>query len=378
MMVESNAVHTFVAEHVLGRELRLESEPDTASSVRARFEDLGFANWWITRRLGGRALSFETGAEISRELSYGDAGLATSLYITVLPGMIIELFGTEDQADRVLRPLTRGGGLAIAASEEFGSEVMRGKTTARRSQGGWVLNGTKLYSTNIAFASHYLVLARREDEGDFRFFIVPRTAPGILEPQQWNMSGIRSALTYQVSFHDCSVTDGDVVDADGLRALSAGLNFSRTFIAAMGWGIAVRARDLCMKFAGNKLFRKGLLAESPVFRQQLGEMDLHIMTMETMIRRAAVTLDTLVAAPDRASTALKAGAVAEALAAKVVAGELSWKVVSLASEIAGAYGYTEESLFPKLTRDARVVSFVEGGRNVVLDHFGSHRLKVGS
>lgn len=374
--MDAEAIHAFVAEHVLGQELRLELEPEVAAGVRARFDAGGFANWWISERLGGRAWSFETGVEISRALSYGDGGLATSLYISVLPAMIVELFGTAEQAERILRPLTRGGGLAIAASEEFGSEVMRGKTAARRTPSGWVLNGTKLYSTNIAFASHYLVLARREQEGDFRFFAVPRTAPGIPEPVAWNMSGIRSALTYRVSFEDCPVTDADLIDVDGLRALSAGLNFSRTFIAAMGWGIAQRARDLCVRFALAKQFRKGTLADSPAFRQQLGEIELDLMTMEVMIRRAATVLDKLVATEDRSTSALKAGAVIEALGAKAVAGELAWKIVSTTSEIAGAYGYTEESLFPKLTRDARVVSFVEGGRSVVLDHFAASRIKA--
>ena len=365
----------FVAEHLLGQELRLEQDPELATRARERFDQLGFSNWWIGESFGGRALPFSTGIELSRALSYGDGGLATSLYISALPTMIVELFGTKEQSERLLRPLTAGSGMAIAASEEYGSEVMRGTTSARRSDRGWVLNGTKLYSTNVAFAPHFLVLARREEEGDFRFFAVPRDAPGITL-ECWDMSGIRSALTYQIELRDCPVGDAELIDVDGLRALSAGLNYSRTFIAAMGLGIAERARDLCVEFARRKKFRKGVLADSPAFRQQLGEIELDLVTMEAMITRAATTLDALNTGPERAPAILAAGAVPAALAAKAVAGELAWKIAGKTSEITGAHGYTEGSLFPKLTRDARVVSFVEGGRSIVLDYLAYTRLKA--
>ncbi|MEK8173380.1 acyl-CoA dehydrogenase family protein [Streptomyces sp. M19] len=163
----------------------------------------------------------------------------------------------------------------------------------------------------------------------------------------------------------------------GLRLLEIGLNASRVLIAATAIGIARRVRDHCMTYARSKPFRDGVLLESPVFAQRLGQMEMQIDVMKSHCLRAARDYDAIMADPGAAALFHRQGTLKSAVTAKMFCGQAGWDVASVGSEMFGGLGYTHEMPIGKLMRDMRYVSVVEGGDDVLRELlFGRYVIPV--
>jgi alkylation response protein AidB-like acyl-CoA dehydrogenase len=150
-----------------------------------------------------------------------------------------------------------------------------------------------------------------------------------------------------------------------LRVLEVGLNFSRVLIAATAIGVSRRIRDLSLHYAQSKKIKDAPLRQNAVFMAKLGQMEADIDCMRSVCRTAARELDDLFRAPDAAALFERTGTVKSALVAKLLCGQLGWKVASAGSEMFGGAGYTEDLLAEKVLRDVRFVSVVEGGEDVI-------------
>jgi alkylation response protein AidB-like acyl-CoA dehydrogenase len=281
----------------------------------------------------------------------------------------VDLFGSGEQRQRYLAPLARQPRFAAAAASEreAGSELLRIATVARRDRDGFVLDGTKFFSTNAAFAEFVVVVARipGERRDDYKAFVVERGNPGLQIVRRWPCIGLRSSATYELALHACTVGEGAVLAGNGLRALEVSLNASRILIAALGIGIARRLRDLCLEYAKTKTVRQQSLLKNDAFVAKLGQMEMEIETIRHVCRAAASEFDDAVGA-DR-QRLHRTGTLKSAIVAKMLSGQLAWKIASVASEAFGGVGYTEESLVGKLVRDVRVISIIEAGDDVLRD-----------
>jgi alkylation response protein AidB-like acyl-CoA dehydrogenase len=179
--------------------------------------------------------------------------------------------------------------------------------------------------------------------------------------------GVRASGTYQVSLHDCRVPLDAALSPNGVRVLEAGLNPSRTFIAASAIGIARRIRDLCIDYAREKPLKDGLLLHNAVFAGKIGQMETEIDVMRSVCKTAARQYDKIVCAPDAQEVLLLAGSLKSTVVAKMSSGQLGWHVASVGSEMFGGLGYTDDMLIGKLMRDMRYVSIIEGGDDVLRD-----------
>jgi alkylation response protein AidB-like acyl-CoA dehydrogenase len=157
----------------------------------------------------------------------------------------------------------------------------------------------------------------------------------------------------------------NVLRGNGLRQLEAGLNASRILIATTALGIARRARDLCMDYARTKQVKGTQLVSNAVFAGRLGQIEMQIEVMTNQCLAAAREYDAINARPDAADEFLRQGTMKAAMTTKLFCGQASWQIVSAASEMFGGRGYTRELLVQKLLRDARYVSIVEGGDDVL-------------
>src|SRR5262249_26065865 len=149
--------------------------------------------------------------------------------------------------------------------------------------------------------------------------------------------------------------------------LEAGLNVSRTLIAATAIGIARRIRDLCLVYAHEKQLRGASLDRHPVFAAKLGEMEMQIEVMRRQCLAAGAEFDTLAALDDAPAALLSQGALRSAIAAKMFCGRTGWDIASVGSEMFGGLGYTSDTPIGRLVADMRFVSLVEGGTDVLQD-----------
>lgn len=362
------AVRTFVKERLEGRHAELDALDDKPSDVYDRFRETGLANWWLPEELGGRGLTLEDGVEIVNEISYGDAGVAFTLFISVLGTSIVQLYGSEELKARHLAPMAaRGSFCATLGSERAaGSELAKTETVVATEGDELVVTGEKFFSTNTDFADFLVVVARSaEDPEAYHAVLIPRDTPGVEVVKRWDVIGLRASHTYQVSLNGCRVPAANRLDGSGLRLLEIGLNASRILIAATAIGVARRIRDHCMTYARNKPFRDGVLMESPVFAQRLGQMEMQIDVMKSHCLRAARDYDAIMTNPDAAALFHRQGTLKSALTAKMFCGQAGWEVAGAGSELFGGLGYTHELPIGKLVRDIRYVSLVEGGEDVL-------------
>lgn len=352
----------------LGDTEKLDSLSEKPLPLYEAFAETGLANWWLSEDVGGRGFSLEEGVEIVNELSYGDAGVAFALLVSILGSSMVQLHGSDDLKARFLAPMAAGGTFcaALGSEREAGSELNRIGTVAARSGNDLVLTGEKFFATNAEFADFLLVLARAADDPDeYLAVVVPRDTPGIEIVKRWDVIGLRASHTYGVKLDNCRVPAANCLPGSGLRLLETGLNASRTLIAATAIGVARRIRDLCMTYAKEKRFRGGSLLESPVLAQKIGQMEMQIDVMKSQCHKAAREYDEIMAGPDAAKVFSRKGTLKSALTAKLYCGQAGWNIASAGSEMFGGLGYTEELPIGKLVRDMRYVSIVEGGDDVL-------------
>lgn len=334
------------------------------------FRDTGLMNWWLPGEFGGPGLSLEDSVDIVSELAYGDAGAAFTLFISILGTSMVSLYGSDELRKRYLAPMAADGGFCatLGSEQASGSELAKITTTATRSGANVVLNGDKYFSTNTDFADFLVILARTDDEPTEHIaVVVPRNTSGVHVTNRWEMNGLRSSATYEVSLHDCSVPAGNTLTGPGLRLLEVGLNASRILIATTALGIARRIRDLSMTYAESKPLDESFLVDNAVFAGKLGQMEMLLDVMRNQCISAAREFDTVMASSDPAAEFLRRGTLKSALSAKMFCGQQGWVIASSGSEMFGGLGYTNDHIIGKLLRDIRYVSIVEGGDDVLRD-----------
>ncbi len=367
---DRRAVRRFVQDHLSGSHAETDELADKPLDVYDRFRELGFANWWLPREHGGRGFGMVEGVELVNELAYGDAGVAFTLFISVLGTSIVQLYGSDELVARTLKPMGMSGGFCATLGSErgAGSELGRIETTVRRDGAEVSVTGEKSFSTNTDFADFLVVIARDADDPDSHHAVVlPRETPGIEIVKRWDMIGLRASHTYEVSLKDCRVPESQLLTGSGLRLLEIGLNASRILIATTALGIARRIRDHCMTYAKTKPLRGATLMDSPVFAGHLGQMEMQIDVMKSHCLKAARDYDDLMARPDAPTAFFKQGTVKSAVTAKMFCGQTGWQIATAGSEMFGGWGYTNELPIGKLLRDMRYVSVVEGGDDVLRD-----------
>lgn len=364
------AVRGFARRELIGKEALLDSLADAPLPLYQRFADTGLANWWLPKEHGGLGLSLTESVRIVAELAYGDAGVAFTLFIPVLTTSMVTWYGDEELRGGLLRRLAGENGFCATLGSEHaaGSELARITTTARRDGDELVLNGQKAFSTDTDFGQFLVVIARAEDHpSGYLAVVVPRETPGIIIDKRWDVLGLRSSATYQVSLRDCRVPAANALRGNGLRLLEVGLNASRILIATTALGIARRARDECMDYAKSKQVKGAPLVSNAVFAAKLGQLEMQIDVMANQCLAAAREYDAIAARPDAGEEFLRVGTLKSALTAKMFCGQTGWQIVSTASELFGGMGYTSDSVIGKLLRDVRYVSIVEGGDDVLRD-----------
>jgi alkylation response protein AidB-like acyl-CoA dehydrogenase len=361
-------MRAFVKEHVLGREAYFDDhEAMPPLPVFRAMHERRLLHWWIPAQHGGRGLPISDGIDVLAELAYGDPGLACTFPPALLGSMPIVLWGTEEQKERFLRPMAEQGGFAAMLGSErgAGSELLRTETTAEKDGDHYVINGDKFFASNAEHADFWVVLARAKDPPQFKAIIVPRGTPGATVVKRWPTIGIRACATYQTKFEGCRVPANLVLPVHGLRALEASLNASRALLAASMVGATRRMRDLCLAYGKQKPLKNATLLESPVFAAKLGQMEMEIEAMYQICKTAARELDERTATEDGRKRLLKSGTLKSAIVAKMLCGQLGYRIAAEASTMFGGLGYTDESLIGKLVRDVRCASIIEAGDDVL-------------
>ncbi len=298
-----------------------------------------------------------------------------SMALTVQSDMatpIINELGTREQKDLFLIPALRGEKIAALGISEpgAGSDVAGLRTTARRVEGDYVINGAKCWITNGTRADFITLAVRTGAEGSgfggISLLTFPTDVKGFKVTRKIKKMGNHSSDTAELSFEDCRIPTRYLLGEEnqGFRHIMTNFQGERLIAAVGAVAGAQSALDQTIKYCQERTaFGKPIL-RFQVWRHKFAELQTEIEAARWLTYRAVDLFHR------------KQDAVKEITMAKLFAGELACKVADRCVQAFGGAGYAEEFPIARYFRDIRLIT-IGGGTSEIMKEILSKRLGWG-
>jgi glutaryl-CoA dehydrogenase len=275
------------------RALKGNTEEYFDREIAKEMGEMGLLGVTIPEEYGGSDASYTAYGLIAREVERVDSGYRS--FMSVQSSLVmypISTFGTEDQKQRFLPKLASGEiiGCFGLTEPDHGSDPGSMVTTAVKTDGGWIMNGAKMWITNSPIADVAVVWAKakenKDDEGVIRGFLVEKGMEGFSAPHTKFKMSLRASETGELVFDDVFIPEENVFpDIKGLKGPFMCLNSARYGIA---WG-TVGAAEFCYQRArqytlDRKQFGKPLAANQ-LIQTKLANMLTDITNMQMLAFR---------------------------------------------------------------------------------------------
>ncbi|HHX91228.1 MAG TPA: acyl-CoA dehydrogenase [Paracoccus sp.] len=326
---------------------------------------LGFFGMRYPEVLGGSGMDQMASVVLAEELGRSTfAGVAiTALVHTDMASVHIFNAGTQAQQERWLPPMIAGEAIcAVAVTEPgAGSDVKGLRTTARRTDDHFILNGAKMFITNGVHGDVYCVAARTSgaagSSAGVTMFIVEAGTPGFTVSRALDKHGWRSSDTAELSFVDCAVPAGNMLGQEGRGFYEIMKNFQneRLVLGAMMMGEAQAALDLTLDYLRQRQAFGAPLWQKQAIRQRLAMLAARVEAARALIYTTAARL------------ASGEDQVREVSMIKALCGELVNEVMYDCVQFHGGMGFMRESTIERMARDARVQAIGGGATEVMLE-----------
>ncbi|OUR96350.1 acyl-CoA dehydrogenase [Halobacteriovorax marinus] len=319
---------------------------------------LGLAGVTLPEEYGGAALSYQDLCIVLSELAKSSVSYAVTVSVSTMTQSILNEFGNEEQKKKFLPALTSGeeiGAFALSESHS-GSDAAALKTTAKKVEGGYLLNGTKMWITSGGIAKTYIVMARTGVEGHkgISAFIVRDGIEGFSFGKKETKMGWKVSPTRELVFENCFVPEENLLKEEGFGfkiALSA-LDKGRITIGSIAVGLAQRALDEAVKYSLERKQFKQPIFEFQGLQFMMADMATDIECSRLLVEEAARNYD-----EGRKNQKI-------ACMAKLKSTDTAMKVTTDAVQILGGVGYTSEYPTERFMRDAKVLQIVEGTNQI--------------
>jgi acyl-CoA dehydrogenase len=323
--------------------------------------DLGFIGTFIKEEYGGSGLGFTEMCLIMEEFWRVDPGIG-NIAISAFGTEIVQEFGTEEQKKAYLSLAPSGKAIWGTAITEpdAGSDIFSVAASAKRSNGDYVINGTKMFISNGTVADFVVVFAvtnpgAADRKKRYSFFLVETDRPGFQAAKLRGKMGIRASDTAELSFSDVHVPARNLIgeaEGEGFRQVMYLFNVNRIVAASQGVGVAQGAFEKAVKHVlQRKAFGKRLSSLQGV-RFMIAEMATRIEVARNTLRKACWLVDRGIFDPEIIAMA------------KLFAGQTGVYVANEALQLHGGYGYLSEYGVEHYYRDAKIVEIYEGAREV--------------
>ena len=323
--------------------------------------DLGLFGLIIPEEYGGIGLSNSGYSRVLQQSSHHDSSTSLTVGAHSSIGMKgLLLFGTDAQKERYLPRLATGELIAAYCLTESGSgsDAASIKTEAvKDSDGGWLLNGEKIWITNGGIADFYTVFARTESSGGkLSAFIVERSFPGVSSGPKEDKLGIRASSTTTVSFSDVRIPAENLlgVEGKGFKIAMSILNNGRT---GLGGG-AVGGMKTCIALAAKQSTERKQFGQSisefGLIKQKIAQMTVDCFAAESAVWMVGHFIDS--GYEDYSI---------EAAISKVFASEAMFRTANESLQIAAGSGYMKELPYERIFRDSRILTIFEGTSEIL-------------
>jgi isovaleryl-CoA dehydrogenase len=317
---------------------------------------IGLHGITVEEEYGGAGMGYLAHCVAMEEVSRASAsvGLSYGAHSNLCVNQI-RRNGSAAQKRKYLPKLISGEHVgALAMSEPgAGSDVVAMRLRAEKKDGGWVLNGTKLWITNGHVANTLVVYAKtRPDAGPrgITAFLIESGFKGFRPAQKLDKLGMRGSPTSELVFEDCEVPEENVLGTvdEGVHVLMSGLDYERAVLAAGPLGIMQACLDVVIPY----------IHDRRQFGQAIGEFQLiqgKIADMYTAMNACKSYVYAVAKACDRGQTTRK-----DAAGAILYAAEAATRMALDAVQILGGNGYINDYPTGRLLRDAKLYEIGAG------------------
>jgi alkylation response protein AidB-like acyl-CoA dehydrogenase len=317
--------------------------------------ELGLLGVNVRSRWGGAEAGVVAYALAMIEIARACASTAVAMAVTNMVAEVIQEFGSDAQRDRHLPKLTSGEHVtgAFALSEPaVGSDPAGMTTTAKKTSGGWVIDGQKQWITNGAHAGVMVLWARTGGPGarGISCFLVDKGTPGLLIGRPEDKLGLRASNTVPLTFDACELPADALLGEEGMgfRIAMMALDGGRIGIAAQSIGIATAALEASIDYAKERRAFGKPIGEHQAIQWMLADSQTELDAARLLCLKAATQ-------KERGQRFTQAASVA-----KLFASEAAQRICNRAMQVHGGFGYIREFPIERYLRDVRVTTIYEG------------------
>ncbi len=325
--------------------------------IIAEMGEMGLLGSTIPEEYGGIGASYVAYGLVAREIERVDSGYRSMMSVqSSLVMYPIYAYGTEEQRQKYLPKLSSGEWIGCFGLTEpdAGSDPAGMKTRAEKVQGGYVLNGSKMWISNSPFADVFVVWAKSDaNDGKIRGFVLEKGTKGLSAPKIKGKLSLRASTTGEIVLDNVEVgEDALLPNVEGLKGPFGCLNRARYGIA---WGVMGAAEFCWMGARQYGLDRKQFgkpLAQTQLFQKKLADMQTEITLGLQSALRVGRLMDDASAAPEMISL-IKRNNCGKAL-----------DIARMARDMHGGNGISEEFQVIRHMMNLETVNTYEGTHDV--------------
>jgi butyryl-CoA dehydrogenase len=322
----------------------------------SKIADQGYLGAIVPQQYGGAGLDYLTYAIVVEEIGRHDSAMRTVISVqTSLVCSSILRWGTEEQKQRYLPKLCSGEWLGCFGLTEpdTGSDAANQKTRARKTDSGWVLNGSKMWISLGNHAKVALIFAQTDPEKQHRglaCFLVPTDTPGFTTQEIHGKMGLHGSDTASIALDDVEVADDALMGeiGEGFKIAMSALDSGRYSVAAGCVGVCQGSLDHSVAYAKEREQFGRPIASFQLVQAMIADMRVQTDAARLLVFRAGFLKD-----KDRPSTT-------ETSIAKLYATEAAQNCSHLAIQVHGGSGYVDDHPVERYFRDVRVTTLYEG------------------
>ena len=357
-----SVLRDFVDKEVMPVARDLEASGEYPTKIVDGLKELGLFGITIPEEYGGLDLDPVAFAIVFEELARGWMGIAGVLGSHSLSCRMIAVHGTEDQKAKYLPELATGArrtGLGLT-EPDAGTDVQGIRTLARKTDSGYVVDGTKTWITNARFADPLPVMVKTDPSTSpahkgMSVLLVEQGTPGYSVLKDIPKLGYKGPESSEVLLDGAEVPVEQLlggVEGRGMQQVLSALEWGRVNIAARSVGLAQRAYDEALAYSQDRRAFGQPIAEFQAIQLKLAQMATNVQAARLMAYWAAGQL-----AHGRADGPTGM--------AKIFCSDVALEAAIDSMKVHGGYGYSKEYEIERLYRDAPLMSIGEGTNDVL-------------